>query len=157
MRVDDALAALLVDPAAGLELRVPVRWESRPTTIRAHLSVHNSHGLPVVLGVQVLVYKPWKLTAFVMIYNQQIRRLDVNGSDYNLTGDREVWVERTHKHRFSEQHQDAVAYTPDDIPPVPKDNPTGDHYRGVFEAFCSEQNIKLAGEYRWVDPVLPTA
>ncbi|MGH9216878.1 MAG: hypothetical protein ACRDZS_11520 [Acidimicrobiales bacterium] len=46
-----------------------------------------------------------------MIYGQHIRRLDVNGSHRNRTGDREEWVERTHKHKFSEQHQDTVAYT----------------------------------------------
>ena len=57
-----------------------------------------------------------KLTAYLMIYGQHIRRLDVNGSHRNRTGGREEWVERTDKHWFSEAHQDAVAYIPDDIP-----------------------------------------
>jgi hypothetical protein len=61
-----------------------------------------------------------------------------------------VWNERTHKHTFSEQDQDTVAYTPDDIPAVPMRNVVGDHYRGAFEAFCGEQAIKLTGEYRWM-------
>jgi len=61
--------------------------------------VHNSHGLPLILGVQVLTLKPWKLTSYLMVYWQHIRRLDVNGSHQNRTGDREEWVERTHKHR----------------------------------------------------------
>lgn len=74
----------------------------------------------------------------------------------NRTGDREEWHGRTHKHTFCEQHQDTVAYTPDDIPPVPTAGVVGDHYREAFEAFCAEQAIKLTGEYRWIDPVLPT-
>jgi len=156
VRVDNDLAALLLDPAARLELRVPMRWETRATSVRAHMGVHNSHGLPLTLGVQVLTLKPWKLTAYLMIYGQHVRRLDVNGSHRNRTGDREEWVDRTHKHKFSEQHQDTVAYTPDDISTVPRASVVGDHYRGAFEAFCGEQAIRLTGEYRWVDPVLPT-
>jgi hypothetical protein len=80
VRVDDDLAALLLDASARLELRVPMRWECRATSVRAHMGVHNSHGLPLILGVQVLTLKPWKLTAYLMIYGQHIRRLDVNGS-----------------------------------------------------------------------------
>jgi hypothetical protein len=57
--------------------------------------------------------------AYLMIYGQHLRRLDVNGSHGNRTGDREVWNERTHKHTFSEQDQDTLAYTPGDIPAVP--------------------------------------
>ena len=93
--------------------------------------------------MQVLTLKPWKLTAYLMIYGQHVRRLDVNGSHRNRTDDREEWVERTHKHRFSEVHQDTVAYTPDDIPPVPTADVVGEHYRGAFEAFCEEQAITL--------------
>lgn len=155
MRVDNNLAALILDETARLELRVPMRWETRATTVRAQMGVHNAHGLPLILGVQVLIPKPWKLTAYLMIYNLHLRRLDINGSHRNRTGDREEWVERTHKHAFSEQHQDAVAYTPGDIPAVPTASVMGEHYRGAFEAFCGEQAIKLTGEYRWIDPVVP--
>ncbi|MGH3752391.1 MAG: hypothetical protein ACRDRP_06795 [Pseudonocardiaceae bacterium] len=86
MRVDDNLAALLLSETAHLELRVPMRWETRATAVRAQLGVHNAHGLPLMLGVQVLTRKPWKLTAYLMIYNQHLRRLDVNGSHRNRTG-----------------------------------------------------------------------
>ena len=156
MQVEDNLTALILDETARLELRVPMRWKTRATTVRAQMGVHNAHGLPLVLGVQVLIPKPWKLTAYLMIYNQHLFRLDVNGSHRNRTGDREEWAERTHKHTFSEQHQDTAAYTPGDIPAVPTASVVGEHYHGAFEAFCGEQAIKLTGEYRWIDPVLPT-
>ena len=64
MHVDNALAALLLDGSARLELRVPMRWETRPASVRAHMGVHNTYGLPLLLGVQVLTPKPWKLTAY---------------------------------------------------------------------------------------------
>lgn len=154
MHVDDELIALILDESACLELRVPMRWETRATTVRSQMGVHNAHGLPLQLGVQVLTLKPWKITVYLMIYGQHLRRLDVNGSHRNRTGDRQEWIERTHKHTCSEQYRDAVAYTPDDIPAVPWAGVVGEHYRGVFEGFCGEQDIKLTGEYTWVHPVL---
>ena len=102
-----------------------------------------------------MTMKPWKMTAYLMIYNQHLRRLDVHGSHTNRT-DGEAWRSRTHKHTFSERHRDSVAYTPGDIPETPLTDVGPEHYRGVFEAFCGEQNIRLTGEYGWVDPVLPT-
>jgi hypothetical protein len=37
--------------------------EIRATTVRAQMGVHNAYDLPLLLGVQVLIPKPWKLTA----------------------------------------------------------------------------------------------
>ncbi|MGH3429641.1 MAG: hypothetical protein ACRDQZ_19080, partial [Mycobacteriales bacterium] len=95
VQVDNTLAALVLGETARLELRVPMRWETRPTALRAQMDVHNAYDLPLLLGVQVLILKPWKLTAYLMIYGQHLRRLDVNGSHGNRTGDREVWNART--------------------------------------------------------------
>ena len=61
-----------------------MRWECRATSVRAHMGVHNSHGLPLILGVQVLTLKPWKLTAYLMIYGQHIRRS--TSTDHTGTG-----------------------------------------------------------------------
>ncbi len=84
--MDDELTALILGETARLELRVPMRWEIRAAAVRAQTGVHNAHGLPLLLGVQVLIPKPWKLTAYLMIYGQHLRRLDVNGSHGNRTG-----------------------------------------------------------------------
>lgn len=153
MKLTDQLVAALLDRAAALELRVPVVWETRPTALRAHIGVHNVHGLPVVLGAQILSDKPWKFTTYLMLYNTHIRRLDVNGSHKNRSAGRELWQGATHKHRFSEQHQDSEAYTPTDIPSIPLSGVVGEHYREVFEAFCAECSIKLAGAYALSDPI----
>ncbi|MDQ2882608.1 MAG: hypothetical protein M3Y48_15805 [Actinomycetota bacterium] len=79
MQLDNDLAALVLGETAGLELRVPMKWEIRATTVRAQMGVHNAYDLPLLLGVQVLIAKPWKLTSYLMIYGQHLRRLDVNG------------------------------------------------------------------------------
>ena len=55
MQLDDNLAALVLGETAGLELRVPMRWERRVTTVRAQMGVHNVYDLPLLLGVQVLI------------------------------------------------------------------------------------------------------
>jgi hypothetical protein len=62
VQLDNNLAALVLGETAGLELRVPMRWEMRATTVRAQMGVHNAYDLPLFLGVQVLIPKPWKLT-----------------------------------------------------------------------------------------------
>jgi len=140
-------------PTAKLELRVPLVWSSRDTTVRAEVAVHNAHGLPLRLGMQILLDKPWKISVYLMIYGGQVRRLDVNGSHRNRT-DGERWVRRTHKHRFSEAHQDAEAYTPSDIPAVPFQNVAVEDYRQVLEAFCDECAITLGGSYAWQAPTM---
>ena len=115
LRIDDDLAALLLDASARLELRVRMRWECRATSVRAHMGVHNSHGLPLILGAGA---HPQAVEADRLPDDLRAAHpsLDVNGSHRNRTGGREEWVERTHKHWFSEAHQDTVAYIPDDIP-----------------------------------------
>ena len=137
-----------------LELRVPVVWVLVGSTVRAQMGLHNAHALPLKLYAQILVQKPWKMTIFLMLQDVHLGRLDVNGSHGNRIGAREVWVERTHKHRWCESHGDAEAYTPDDIPPVPLTSVTGEHYRQVFEAFCGECRIELADGYQWSEPML---
>jgi hypothetical protein len=150
----DQVAAAVLDAAtAKLELRVPLVWVSHPTTVRAEVVLHNAHGLPVRLGMQIIRDKPWKITVYLMIYGEHVRRLDVNGSHRNRT-DGEVWTHRTHKHRFSEAHQDAEAYAPSNIPAVSFQNVSGEDYRRVLEAFCDECGITLGGTYAWQAPSL---
>ena len=86
MMVTDQVVAAVVDVATSkLELRVPLTWTRRPTTSRAEAAVHNAHGLPLRSGLQVIIDKPWKVTAYLMLHGTQIRRLDVNGSHRNRT------------------------------------------------------------------------
>lgn len=153
VRVTDSVVAGVLDPSAGLELRVPVTWKTLDTTVRARMALHNVRALPLSLNAQILIYKPWKFTVFLMLHGVHLRRLDVNGSHRNRTGDCEQWTERTHKHLWSEAREDAEAYTPSDIPSVPLTAVTGGHYRRVFEAFCSECGIDLTAGYCWSDPV----
>jgi len=143
--VDDTLASLVLDPAAKLELRVPVRWVDRGTSVRANLAVHNTYGVPVIVGMQITKDSPWKPTAYLMIHGVQLRRLDVNATHSNRTPDRERW---------SEAHGDAVAYTPDNIPPVPMRAIGGEHYRALWEAFLQECGISTTSAYAWSDPAL---
>jgi hypothetical protein len=154
MMVTDQVVAAVVDVATSkLELRVPLTWTRRPTTYRAEAAVHNAHGLPLRSGLQIIIDKPWKVTAYLMLHGTQIRRLDVNGSHRNRT-DGQVWRSQTHKHVFSEAHQSAVAYTPTDIPTVPFQNVSDEDYRQVWEAFCAECGVVLGGTYAWRPPDL---
>jgi hypothetical protein len=152
--VTDELVAAILDPSPGLALQVPVRWKDRLATVRAQMSVHNARALPLFVGMQVTKDKPWKPTVYLMYENEQLRRLDVNGTHTNRTPDGEQWMSRTHKHRWSEEHRDAVAYTPADIPSVPWSDVTGHYLCDVFEAFLRECHIEMRGAYSWSDPTL---
>jgi hypothetical protein len=156
MAVTDEIVAAILDPAAGLALQVPVKWKERVSTVRAQMSVHNVHALPLFVGMQVTKDKPWKPTVYLMYENEHLRRLDINGSHTNRTADREQWTHRTHKHRWTEAHHDAAAYTPTDIPDIPLTAVTGSHLRDVFEAFLRECQIQTRGAYSWSDPNLAT-
>jgi len=61
-------------------------------------------------------------------------------------------VERTHNHVFAEEHQDTVAYTPEDIPAVPTARTTRDHYRGAGRSVLRGAGDPPGRGYRWVDP-----
>lgn len=154
MAVTDELVAAVFDPTAGLALQVPVKWNDRPGAVRAQMAVSNVHALPLLVGMQVTKDAPWKPTVYLMLENEQLRRLDVNATHTNRTSDRERWLHRTHKHIWTEAHHDAVAYTPTDIPGIPRANVTGRHLREVFEAFLSECRIQTRGAYSWSNPTL---
>ncbi len=154
MAVTDAQVEAVFGPEARLALQVPVKWKDRPAAVRTQMAVSNSHALPLLVGMQVMKDKPWKPTVYLMLENEQIRRLDVNGSHTNRTPDHEKWLHRTHKHTWSEAHHDARAYTPEDIPAVPWSDVAGHHLRGVFEAFLVECHIQTRGAYSWSDPTL---
>ncbi len=156
MAVTNKLVAAVFDPKAGLALQVPVKWKDRPATVRAQMVVSNVRALPLLVGMQVTKDAPWKPTVYLMLENEQLRRLDVNGTHTNRTSDHERWLHSTHKHTWSEAHHDAVAYTPVDVPPIPKTGVTGHHLRDVFEAFLTECRIQTRGAYSWRDPTLTT-
>jgi hypothetical protein len=152
--VTDSMVEAVLDPSAGLALQVPVNWQDRHSTVRAQMTVSNAHALPLYVGMQVIKGKPWKPTVYLMLENEHLRRLDVNGSHSNRTSPYERWNQRTHKHRWSEGHYDAVAYTPTGVPAVPLTDVTSRHLQDLFEAFLAECHIEARGAYRWSDPVL---
>jgi hypothetical protein len=155
--VSDSVVEAVFDPSARLALLVPITWKDRSAFVRAEMALSNVRALPLLVGMQVTKDKPWKPTVYLMLENEQLRRLDVNGSHTNRTPPRERWVQRTHKHVWTEAHHDAVAYTPDDIPAVALGNVTGEHLREVFEAFLVECRIETRGAYRWSDPTLTSS
>jgi hypothetical protein len=79
--------------------------------------------------------------SFVLIYRKQnVRRLDATrGGHRNPDG---VFLGRNvpHKHRWSEEHADRMAYIPEDIDLT--------DINTIFHSFLTESNIELIGEYQ---------
>jgi hypothetical protein len=72
---------------------------------------------------------------FVLLWNNvRVRALCVNGSHRNNHANTESWVCRTHKHRWTDNCHDRLAYTPTDI--------TASDLQGQFVQFCQECGIR---------------
>lgn len=128
-----------------------VDWTYKHRDVRASLPVGNRQGQRINLQLRIAYPLPERLHVILAWRQTPIRRLDVR--DNHVNPDREEeWVERTHKHRWTDLHGDGQAYTPEDIPPT--DGPvTPGEYRRIVEAFCRECNIDPE-ELQWVDPDL---
>lgn len=98
---------------------------------------------------------PWR-PHFVLLWGNRamgtepvnLRRLDVLDNHDNPDGTR--WRRQTHKHLWSAEDGNDVAYTPTDIPLT---EPVGSPpYGDIFEAFCAEVGVEFGPDYKWKDP-----
>lgn len=158
----DAEAAKLL--CQGGLIDEPVEWtvmrtrNDRPAEFRAKVAVENPSGERIFIGGRILIERLWA-SHWVLVWGDRrhhersasIRRLDLRDDHVNPDG--EVWDRQTHKHLWSVEDNNAVAYTPDDIPHDPSAPPvTQDDYRAIFEAFAAEVNVDLGPNYEWSDP-----
>jgi hypothetical protein len=146
----------------------PVVWEvtrtrnQRPAEVRMKVTVENSLSERLVLDGRITLEFPWR-SHWVLTWGSKshherpetIRRLDLRDKHRNPDG--QAWGRETHKHLWSVEHGNSVAYTPIDIPHDPAVPPVRpDDYRAIFEAFAHEVNIDFGSEYIWQDPPLDT-
>ena len=103
------------------------------------------------LNMAVSLRRPEKYTIAYLRGDQTIRRLDVRGSHSNpSSASGERWILSTHKHRWSNEHADQVAYSPPDI--ATKEELESGEYERVFNEFCGECRIRFTGN--WEHPPL---
>lgn len=161
-RLTDTEAEKLI--AQGGLADEPVVWtvtrtrNGRPTEIRTKVRVDNPSSERVFIGGRIILERPWE-SHWVVVWGdrrhhedpESVRRLDLRDDHTNPDG--EVWDRRTHKHLWSAEMNNRVAYTPDDIPHDPAVPPVSpDDYRAIFEAFAAEVHVELGPEYEWSDP-----
>ncbi len=133
--------------AAGGESRFSVQvfnTRSETLTLRGRINEavpHRSHWL--------LVWGDKRRQEHAVV----LRRLDLRDDHDNPDG--QAWRGETHKHTWSQDEDNAWAYTPDDIPHDPDPGPVGaDDYRAIFEAFVAECGVGFGPDYCWTDPKL---
>jgi hypothetical protein len=73
---------------------------------------------------------------FTLLWNGNIRvrALCMHGSHGNKHTNDELWIRKTHKHKWTDKCQDRFAYTPTDI--------TEATVQGLLKQFCSECGIE---------------
>lgn len=166
----DALTASILSGSVGAQLNQGLRWAPKnirgngvPSKIegRARIGGHNL-GHPFDFLVRLNPDKPWSHTCILMHVTscRHVKRLDLRGSHRDRETD-ELWLNKTHKHKWTAERGDRFVYTPDDIRhdlSVPNINSMKDlshEYKQVFEDFTIECNISLGDGYSWVDPPYP--
>lgn len=166
----DAVAAAIVGGGVDATVNRGLLWnpvnlrrDGMPSKIEGRVRVDApAVAEPFELMMRLCPDKPWSYTCVLLhrTSGANVRRLDVRGTHRDRRGGR-VWLNRTHKHRWSEAEGDRDVYTPVDIrhePAVPvsagmKD--LADEYRQVFEDFTKECLIRLVEGYMWQHPPYP--
>lgn len=127
-----------------------VEWRHGDRDVQATVRVGNTQGQHIELRMRASYAVPDRLHVMLVWRQTSIRRLDVR--DDGHTNPNGTSLEPTHKHRWTDQHGDGVAYNPSDLPPT--DNVVApEDYRPIVEAFCREVNVDPSG-MRWTDPDL---
>jgi hypothetical protein len=126
-----------------------VTWQRVNDSERAALRVENSQGQLLELRLRVNPDFPEQLHVILLWQGRNVRRLDIREDHVNPDRDAAWWGE-THKHRWTDEHNDGWAYTPTDIP-EPDGPVTPAHYREIVEAFCWECSIDPS-DLAWTDP-----
>jgi len=124
-----------------------VRWSigMHQTWVKCELDVKNK------LKANLKLYLNWNneersFFSFSLVLNNayRIAGIDFNGSHKNRHTDNNLWLGKTHKHRWTEKCRGSWAYTPEDI--------TTKKAEDVFKAFCRECNIDFQGRFFEIPP-----
>lgn len=93
---------------------------------------------PILANLKIVVSIPLtendKRNYVLLWSNVPVRELHINGSHRNKHVNNEVWDNRTHKHKWTDDYLREFAYTPTDI--------TAHEMQGELEQFCAECGIK---------------
>lgn len=168
--LNDELAAAILSGQVGAVLNRGLAWS--PLNLRRNGVPTKIEGKgridcaslrdPFDFVVRLKPDKPWEHTCILrhVPSGRNVRRLDLRGTHRDRSSGEE-WINRTHKHRWSEADGDKSVYTPDDIchkpsvPYVTSMNDLADEYRQVFEDFTKECLINLGPTYIWTHPPYP--
>ncbi len=158
-RLDEAMVEFLID-RGDLRIATPPDWRLEPSEVKAQVAVLSDYWSPLLMDMAISRRCLWRYKYQLRSHGVILRRLDVRGTAHRnplAAGGSEFPASTTHKHRWTDKHRDAVAYSPSDIPAPEALIVTGDEYRQVFEAFAKECRIELdaSSGYRWVEPDVP--
>ncbi|QTI43609.1 hypothetical protein [Streptomyces nojiriensis] len=166
----DALADKILGGKVGGALHLPFRWKQKNAPRRAYSPIHVEANTPVRsdlscrldLRFRIGLDKPWEYSLILLHPGSRtvLRRLDVRGTHLDReTG--EHFINRTHKHRWSEQRGNRDVYAPDDIrhAPDPIANATltsmDEEHDRVVRDFVLECKMDISAGYVWFPPTPP--
>ena len=121
---------LAVSGSYGWEVKANTRWAGIEIPVRG-LAVAGS---VLRLVVSINLIDSSRRNYLLLLDDERIRALCINGSHENRRCGTGSWRGQTHKHRWTTECRDRYAYTPVDI--------TADTHQGELEQFCKECHIE---------------
>ncbi|MFE9221880.1 hypothetical protein ACFYN3_36880 [Streptomyces lavendulae] len=166
----DALAEKVLGGKVGGAICAPFQWKQKNAPRRLGAPIHVEARAPIrtdlscrlELRFRIGLDKPWEYSVMLIHPGSGsiLRRLDVRGTHIDReTG--EEYINRTHKHKWSEQRGNKDVYAPDDIrhSPDPILGATltmmDEEYDRVVRDFVHECRMSIGGGYVWVPPTPP--
>ena len=163
----DAMAEKLLSGNAGCVINAPLTWKQKnhpksattPVHVEGTSTVSSNLGMRLELRMRIGLDRPWDYTLLILspVDGVCLRRLDVRGTHRDrLTG--EDFINRTHKHKWSEARGNSEVYSPDDIrhTPGPLLHATlasmDEEYERVVRDFVAECRMMLGSGYAWTQP-----
>ncbi|MFJ3174751.1 hypothetical protein ACIPJK_28705 [Streptomyces roseus] len=166
----DALADKILGGKVGGALHLPFRWKQKNAPRRLSAPIHVEASTPVRtdlscrldLRFRIGLDKPWEYSLMLLHPGSGtiLRRLDVRGTHLDRESG-EHFINRTHKHKWSERRSNKDVYAPDDIrhspDPIAEATLTSmdEEYERVVRDFVQECKMDIAAGYVWVPPMPP--
>lgn len=165
----DALAEKILSGTTGGALNAPLKWKQKNVPRKLSAAIHIEGSAPLRidlpcrldLRVRIGLDLPWDYSLMILhpLDGAILRRLDIRGTHRDRKGG-EDYLNRTHKHRWSQRRKNEDVYAPNDIrhSPEPIFNATlatmDEEYDRVVRDFIAEAKMAVGSGYVWEPPTL---
>jgi hypothetical protein len=165
----DGLAEKILSGTTGGALNAPLKWKQKNVPRKQSSAIHIEGSAPLRINLpcrldlrmRIGLDKPWDYSLMILHPPDGIilRRLDIRGTHRDRDSGEE-FINRTHKHKWSQQRKNKDVYAPDDIRHAPDPifsaslASMDEEYDRVVRDFIAEAKMAVGVGYVWMPPAL---